>query len=155
MHIGRVGCRWSGYCGSWIHDGARSRARGDSGGGHDRRQGNDEFPALPCASTLVRRVSRVNRALQNLPYVKGMVSGLVALSAACDQAVHNKERCISLSTYVRATRARMAGGQACRVFGDRPFCDGCSWLEGLRTVLDRVVDVHEQRGERLPSDERT
>jgi hypothetical protein len=22
----------------------------------------------------------------------------------------------------------------------------CSWLEGLRNVLDRVIDAHEQRG---------
>ncbi len=25
-------------------------------------------------------------------------------------------------------------------------CCKCSWLEGLRTVLDRVIDVHEQKG---------
>jgi hypothetical protein len=65
--------------------------------------------------------------VQNLPYVKGMVSGLVALNAACDQAVHNKERCVSLSTYamlkreaklLRADRSRLhaldaAGSGAC------------------------------------------
>ncbi len=36
---------------------------------------------------------------QNVPYVKCMVNGLVALNGACDQAVHNKERCLSLSVY--------------------------------------------------------
>ncbi len=36
---------------------------------------------------------------QNVPYVKCMVNGLVALNGACDQAVHNKERCLSLSAY--------------------------------------------------------
>ncbi len=43
---------------------------------------------------------------QNLPYVKIMVNGLVALSGACDQAVHNKERCLSLSAYAAPIQGR-------------------------------------------------
>lgn len=78
---------------------------------------------------------------QNVPYVKCMVNGLVALNGACDQAVHNKERCLSLSAYAAPSRGRAAAlpkpaPQRCK----------CSWLEGLRTVLDQVIDAHEQRG---------
>ena len=43
---------------------------------------------------------------QNVPYVKCMVNGLVALTGACDQAVHNKERCLSLSAYAAPSRRR-------------------------------------------------
>jgi hypothetical protein len=45
---------------------------------------------------------------QNVPYVKCMVNGLVALNGACDQAVHNKERCLSLSAYAAPSRGRSA-----------------------------------------------
>jgi hypothetical protein len=79
---------------------------------------------------------------QNVPYVKIMVNGLVALNGACDQAVHNKERCLSLSVYAAPSRPRATA------FQSHPFPNAikCSWLKGLRTVLDRVIDVHEQRG---------
>ena len=79
---------------------------------------------------------------QNVPYVKCMVNGLVALNGACDQAVHNKERCLSLSAYAAPSRGGVTA------FRFRPLSNAikCSWLEGLRTVLDRVIDVHEQKG---------
>ena len=48
---------------------------------------------------------------QNVPYVKIMVNGLVALNGACDQAVHNKERCLSLSGCAAPSRHR---AMACR-----------------------------------------
>jgi hypothetical protein len=48
---------------------------------------------------------------QNVPYVKCMVNGLVALNGACDQAVHNKERCLSLSGCAAPSRHR---AMACR-----------------------------------------
>ena len=79
---------------------------------------------------------------QNLPYVKIMVNALVALNGACDQAVHNKERCLSLSAYAAPSRGRATAFR----FHPLPNAIKCSWLEGLRTVLDRVIDVHEQRG---------
>jgi hypothetical protein len=79
---------------------------------------------------------------QNVPYVKCMVNGLVALNGACDQAVHNKERCLSLSAYAAPSRGGVTA------FRFRPLSNAikCSWLEGLRAVLDRVIDSHEQRG---------
>jgi hypothetical protein len=43
---------------------------------------------------------------QNVPYVKCMVNGVVALNGACDQAVHNKERCLSLSMYAAPNQGR-------------------------------------------------
>jgi hypothetical protein len=43
---------------------------------------------------------------QNLPYVKIMVSALVALNGACKDAVHNKERCLSLAGYAIPSRDR-------------------------------------------------
>jgi hypothetical protein len=79
---------------------------------------------------------------QNVPYVKCMVNGLVALNGACDQAVHNKERCLSLSAYATPSRRRASAVR----FHPLPNAIKCSWLEGLRAVLDRVIDVHEQKG---------
>ncbi len=76
-----------------------------------------------------------------MPYVKCMVNGLVALNGACDQAVHNKERCLSLSAYEPSR-----GGATAFRFRPLPNAIKCSWLEGLRAVLDRVIDSHEQRG---------
>ena len=77
-----------------------------------------------------------------MPYVKIMVNALVALNGACDQAVHNKERCLSLSAYAAPSRGRATAFR----FHPLPNRCKCSWLEGLRTVLDRVIDVHEQKG---------
>ena len=52
------------------------------------------------------RADYVRCRWQNVPYVKIMVNGLVALNEACGQAVHNKERCLSLAGYAAPIRDR-------------------------------------------------
>jgi hypothetical protein len=75
---------------------------------------------------------------QNLPYVKCMVNGLVALNGACDQAVHNKERCLSLSTYAAPSRRRAIAFQlnplpnAVSAAGSKG-CALCSTESSIRT----------------------
>jgi len=52
------------------------------------------------------RADYVRCRWQNVPYVKIMVNGLVALNEACGQAVHYKGRCLSLSAYAAPSRDR-------------------------------------------------
>jgi hypothetical protein len=79
-----------------------------------------------------------------LPYVKTMFGAVMKLKGACSQAVHNKERCTALAECVWLHRHPMNFVRACacgvRVHG------ACRWLQGLCTVLIRIVEAHEKRG---------
>ena len=85
--------------------------------------------------------SNVRYHWQNVPYVKCMVSGLVALSKACDQAVHNKERCLSLSGYAVPSRDRAIAlrfhplPDAANAAGSKG-CAPCSTESSMRTCRE-------------------
>ena len=86
----------------------------------------------------LRKSYNVRCRWQNMPYVKCMVNGLVALNGACDQAVHNKERCLSLSAYAAPSRGRATAFQfhslpnAANAAGSKG-CAWCSTESSIRT----------------------
>ena len=61
--------------------------------------------------------------------------------------MHNKERCTALgecvcssSDFVHESGVRMVRLRA------RAYSGACRWLEGLCTVLNRIVEAHDKRG---------
>ena len=61
---------------------------------------------LGCTDRTATAQTSLRHRWQNLPYVKIMVNALVALNGACEHAVHNKERCLSLAGYAIPSRDR-------------------------------------------------